>query len=180
MQNSENEQIMKNNNDFTNGTAPFGILLKTFGILIIVLILLICMISFLPGMFGWKTANIISGSMQPEIPVGSLVLVAPCSSEELDAGDIIMYRSGGSDITHRVVSNDVQERTLITKGDANEREDLSPVFYDQVEGVIRLHLPAIGNLLQFIGNTTGKIYTLGILVLGVVLVFLGGTFRRRD
>ena len=158
--------------------SPFGAFLKTLGTIIIILILLICLVAFVPPLVGVRTANIVSGSMTPAIPVGSLVAATPGTCEELEQGDIIMFELDGTTVTHRVVSNDVEAREVVTKGDANDRPDMLPVSYIQIEGIVRIHVPLLGSALQFISDLTGKLCAIGVLVLGVVLVFVGGRLRR--
>ena len=45
---------------------------------------------------------IVSGSMEPELPVGSLCFI-DCQQKESETGDIISYKAGDSVITHRVI-----------------------------------------------------------------------------
>lgn len=64
-----------------------------------------------------------SGSMEPEYKVGSLVFAKKAEPENIRPGDCITYTFGSSTVTHRVVAVDYEQRTCITKGDANEKED---------------------------------------------------------
>jgi len=159
--------------------TPFGVLLKTIGIVIIIAILLLSLAAFVPPLFHYQTANIISGSMAPEIPVDSYVLASEGNYEELQPGQIIMFDLNGTTVTHRVVSNDPAERSVVTKGDANEREDMHPVSYSQITGIVRFHMPLLGKVLHFISGLTGKLCALGVLVVGALLVFAGSHMRRR-
>ena len=124
--------------------TPFGVLLKTIGIVIIIAILLLSLAAFVPPLFHYQTADL-----------------------------------NGTTVTHRVVSNDPAERSVVTKGDANEREDMHPVSYSQITGIVRFHLPLLGKVLQFISGLTGKLCALGVLVVGALLVFVGSHMRRR-
>ena len=170
------------NENKTSGSAritPLGALFKVIGIIIIVLTMLICLVPLLLPVFGVQTANIVSGSMTPAIPVGSLVAVTPGTYEELEQGEIIMYELNGTTVTHRVVSNDVSAREVVTKGDANDRADMLPVSYDQIEGIVRFHVPVLGSVLQFISKLYGKLVALGVLAIGVIMVYAGDHMRRR-
>ena len=162
-----------------SGITPFGVLLKTVGIVIIIAILLWCLTAFVPPLFGFQTATIVSGSMEPEIPVDSYVLASKGSYEELQPGQIIMFDLDGTTVTHRVVSNDPSERSVVTKGDANEREDMHPVSYSQITGIVRFHMPLLGNVLHFMSGLPGKLCALGVLVIGALLAFTGSHMRRR-
>lgn len=150
-----------------------NIFFKTIGIILIAATVIVCLLAFFPGLFGCYTANVVSGSMEPEIPVGSLIIAAPDDYEKLQKGDIVVYSSALSEVTHRVVSNDTIVREVITKGDANAQEDMNPVPYYQIIGKVRFHIPLAGNILQFLSTLWGKLCALGIVALGLVLIIVG-------
>ena len=52
---------------------------------------------------GYKFMIVSSGSMEPTLPVGSLVIVTPCEYEDLKLGDIVTMDAGGVHLTHRIV-----------------------------------------------------------------------------
>lgn len=67
--------------------------------------LAISLIIILVGMLlaGYKFMIVTSGSMEPVLPVGSLVIVTPCDYDELELGDIVTMDAGGIYLTHRIV-----------------------------------------------------------------------------
>lgn len=71
-------------------------LFKGFAISLI-LTLLIMLVS------GYKFMIVSSGSMEPKLPVGSLVIVTPCEYEDLELHDIVTMDAGGINLTHRIV-----------------------------------------------------------------------------
>lgn len=73
-----------------------GATLKAIG-LALVAVMIIMLIA------GYKFMIVSSGSMEPTLPVGSLVIVTPCEKEELQLGDIVTMNAGGINLTHRVV-----------------------------------------------------------------------------
>ena len=81
----------------------------------------------------YPMASITSGSMWPALKEGDLVLIKGVDRDELNVGDIIVYRNkeNGTFTIHRV--KELHENDLITKGDANFNED-SPVAYEDVIG----------------------------------------------
>lgn len=91
---------------------------------------------------------VMSGSMEPAIHTGSLVLVdQKISAHEIQAGDIIGYRRlDDSLILHRVV--EIQNGEFITKGDNNDAKDLSPVKPEQYIGKCRVALPYMGYMVN--------------------------------
>ena len=52
---------------------------------------------------GYKFMIVSSGSMEPKLPVGSLVIVTPCDYEDLELNDIVTMDAGGINLTHRIV-----------------------------------------------------------------------------
>ena len=110
---------------------------KIFGTVCLVAVILVCLPLTLPRVFGYEIYTVISGSMEPAIPVGSLVYVQPGAPEDAGTDDVIAFYSSmdtGAIITHRVIKNDIVTGQIHTKGDANEKEDLYPVGYDYYIG----------------------------------------------
>ncbi len=179
---------MEQENKKQEKTTPFGVILKIIGVLVIVLTIIVCLMAVVPRMVGYETANVVSGSMEPAIPVGSLVMAKAENNELHEAEYVIMFVHGsgvtdntGSDyISHRVVSNDVIAREVITKGDANEKEDLAPIPYYQIVGKVQIHIPFVGNLLQQLNTMTGKIYAIVLVVIGLVLIIVGSKLKRKS
>lgn len=105
----------------------------------------------IPG-FPLDARAVLTGSMAPAIPTGSVVFVYP--SERYVEGDIITFKRIESSleipITHRVV--EVKEEDgqtyYVTKGDANERADANLVRRDEVSGKVIAHVPFLGRLLD--------------------------------
>ncbi|MDR2686513.1 MAG: signal peptidase I, partial [Oscillospiraceae bacterium] len=76
---------------------------------------------FLPMTFGAKMLSVQSGSMEPEIPVGSLVLVVPTKFEKIEVGNDVTYKLNpgevpGTNVTHRVMDIDRENSALVTQG----------------------------------------------------------------
>lgn len=135
----------------------------------------------LPGIFGYQMYNVITGSMEPSIPVGGLIYVHVTEPEEIKEKDVIAFYSSvedGSIITHRVVANNVVSRTFNTKGDANDGEDPTPVDYDNFIGKVELTLPHMGKVLTVMSSLYGKIAGVCIILAGAVLSIIGT--RRKD
>lgn len=99
-----------------------------------------------PSALGFHTYAVISRSMAPALPVGSMVYVKKKDFDDIRAGDIITFRFGEGNlpVTHRVVEKNGEEKTFQTRGDANERPDGRAVQYAQVDGVVRFAVPWLG------------------------------------
>lgn len=140
-------------------------------ILLIVLILLAVVIAG-PLLVGYKEMAVLSGSMEPGIPVGSVVYVkTSIDPQTLSNGDIVTYSSGDIYVTHRVQSIDKNAGTLVTKGDANEVAD-GDISFSQVYGKAVFHLPYLGYISMWIHKPAGIMAVTGLVVLVIVLNFL--------
>ena len=168
----------------SKGGKFFPALVKTTGLLILLVLILSSFSLVLPRLFGCEAYTVVSGSMAPEIPVGSVVYVRSAAPETVRAGTVIAFSSGGSTVVHRVVENQSEERSFITKGDANEIVDFNAVPYEQLLGVVSLHLPVIGELLLLYASRTSKLFLIGVAFCGLLLTVLGDQLgaaeRRRE
>lgn len=82
------------------------------------------------SVFGCSVFRVITDSMEPEIPVGALIISKETSIEKIEVGDVICFRSlesymNNSVVTHRVVGITEKngEIALRTRGDSNNSED---------------------------------------------------------
>ena len=105
-----------------------------------------------PRLGGATPYTVLTGSMAPVYPPGSLVVVRPVESTEVRIGDVVTYqlRSGEPAVaTHRVVGvgwSADGERLLTTQGDANPVPDAEPVRGVQLRGEVWYSLPWVGHL----------------------------------
>lgn len=126
----------------------------------------------LPTVFGWGNAVVLSGSMEPELPVGSLLLIH--REESYKVGEIVTYEDeSGSLVTHRLAS--LENGEAVTKGDANNTED-APFPVSQIYGKVRAVLPGVGGTILWLKTPPG-ICT--VLLIGAVLLFVPGTIIRK-
>lgn len=159
--------------------SPLGWVLTGAGMVVIAVTLVLALLLAAPGLLGWQQLTVLTGSMEPEIPVGSMVYVQPVEPETLAEGDVVTFtQADGDTVTHRVVRNRTVEGTLVTKGDANAEEDVEPVPYDRVVGKVGLALPGAGDVFGYLSSDVGKIYMLAFGACGVMLVILGGRMRK--
>lgn len=127
-----------------------------------------------PRFMGYEIYNVITGSMEPEIPVGSVAYVQPTDPVELTEGDIVAFTSNGSVVMHRVMSNHMVEGYLVTKGDANEQEDLEELPYVNVRGRVVKHYPMLGQVMMIYSSSVGKVLLLCLAACGAILNILAG------
>lgn len=158
-------------------------ILGAAGMILIILVILLCSLLILPKLFGSHMYHVLSGSMEPELPVGSLICVREGKPEEVKEGDIIAFYSsleGEGIITHRVVKNNVVSGNFRTRGDANEKEDPLPVSYDNYIGRMVLTVPYMGKLFTVMTSTYGKAAAVFAVLLGALmnLAASSGTGKR--
>jgi signal peptidase len=110
-------------------------------------IISVVIIWFAVGLFPVYPSVIVTGSMEPMIKPGDIVLVQKIKGEEAQVGDVIQYYDIENEvyITHRVIAfKEEGKRTLVTKGDNNSSADAQPVSLEQVKGRVIKVLPKIG------------------------------------
>lgn len=142
-------------------------------------------LAVVPAVSGAHTLTVLSGSMSPSIPVGSMVVVRQVDPRSVAVGDVVTYAttdpvSGvGELVTHRVAAIDKTqpEPVFITKGDANRIADDRPFDASQLRGRVWYHLPWVGSLRDAVFTRTGAMYTAAAALLVVGLGLLRGIGR---
>ena len=161
---------------------PGGRILGAIGIILMVLTIAACLSLVIPKIAGYDTYIVVSGSMEPNIPVGSIVFSKEIDPADLQKGDVIVFidpARGTTPITHRVVSNDTAEGTIVTKGDANEREDANPAAYDNIVGKVCFHVPRMGFVAAMLTSTLGKIVACLLLIEAWLLIEISRRMKKR-
>lgn len=149
-----------------------AVVCRILGTLILLAVLAVCLPLSVPKLLGYQVYDVVSGSMDPAIPVHSVVLVQPAAPEELQPGEIVAYRSGSSVVIHRLVENHIVEGELVTKGDANAEPDPLKVEYAGVLGTVTAHIPFIGIYAGALNTLPGKLYAFGFIVAAAMLYLL--------
>lgn len=116
----------------------------------------------------YRTLTVVTGSMEPTLPVGSLLLFTPVDASAVSVGDVITFHPPNSAdlVTHRVVSVDRHDGTtaISTKGDANDGADPWQVDLASDEvWKVRAHVPALGLPFVWLRST-------GVLRLAATLI----------
>ena len=120
-----------------------------------------------PMPFGVGAAVVLSGSMEPELSVGDLVIVA--ASNDYKVKDVIVFQEGRAGITHRIVSISGDE--FVTRGDANNTED-SPISRAQIKGKVVLAIPFVGYAVDALKTPIGSLVILGLAIFLLEYSFL--------
>ena len=126
---------------------------------------------------GFSVLRVLTGSMKPEIPEDSMLLVQKADAASLQVGDVISFFSpdpslNGALNTHRIVDIAEADGSLqfTTKGDANLIEDQYPVDESRVVGKVIFVSTRLGKLLRLISNPL--VFGLAVLV-PLVLILVG-------
>lgn len=141
-----------------------------------------------PRLGGATPYTVLTGSMTPAYPPGTLVVTRPVEPDELTTGDVVTYQLRSGDptvVTHRVVAigrNTVSgEVVLTTQGDANTAPDAEPVRAVQVRGELWYAVPLLGRagaVLTYDGRRLVVYGVAGALVLYAASMF-GAALRDR-
>ncbi len=124
-----------------------------------------------PKIFGYSIMRIVSGSMEPELPIGTYILVKECDPKEIQPNkDVICFYSEDPSIygfpnTHRVIEKIQAEDgsiKFITQGDANVIQDAFPVSSERVVGVYVRKLSLLSDFAKVLEGS-------GVIVLLILL-----------
>ena len=145
------------------------------GLIATVAILLI--ISVLPITGNFKVLTVLSGSMEPVIKTGSVVIVKPVDNYKIE--DIITFTNSkkpGESITHRIYDMKVNEGRIsyITKGDANNAPDQREVSEREVVGKVLFSIPYLGYAVDFAQKPLGFAF----IILIPAVIIIGDEIRK--
>lgn len=140
-----------------------------------------------PRVVGATPYTILTGSMRPSLPPGTLVVVKPQPADELQAGDVITYQleSGKPTVvTHRIMKTHTNlrgERFFTTQGDANNVADTKRVMPEQIRGKLLYAVPKLGFINNIISGSQRQVATYGVVTLlfGYAAFMIVGAFRDR-
>lgn len=128
-----------------------------------------------PMPFGYGASVVLSGSMEPTISVGDLILIR--EEEQYFPEDIVVYQVGKLSVVHRVVS--IGPEVVITRGDANNGND-EPFPVELIKGEVFAVVPKIGYIVWALKSPAGTIVTLAAAILLVEMSFRGEKKKKDD
>jgi len=136
-----------------------------------------------PKLFGVQLRAVLTGSMVPAYPVGSLLAVKSRPFEDIKVGDDITFMRDRHQpvITHRVISKNPGDRSFVTQGVANNTPD-APVGYQNVLGKVLFGVPVLGYPFLWMDSTANKIiaFTIIVAIWIIVLLLEKMTVQRRS
>lgn len=145
----------------------------------------------IPRVAGAIPLTVLTSSMEPKLPPGTLIVVRPVAIDDIRVGDVVTYQihSGVPGvISHRVIAIALAAdggRTFILKGDNNSVPDVTPVIPEQVQGKLWYSVPYVGFANTALsGNTRAWVVPVGgvLLLLYAAITFTRGIIaaRRKD
>lgn len=158
-----------------------GCIRKAITFLIVTVIIYCCVYSLiakavknetLPMPLGFGVGVVLTGSMEPTLSPNDVIIVTKAG--EYKVGDVVVYQTSGTPVTHRLIEIDTEHGTALTQGDANNAAD-EPITVSRIKGRVWFAIPFIGAIMQFAKTIPGIVM---ILVVIFVLLFL--TVRSKD
>jgi signal peptidase len=121
----------------------------------------------LPNVIGWHSFTVLSGSMEPAIRTGDVVVVRPISPAEVRVGDVLTFRDPANHarlITHRLSSFRARSGRfeMVTRGDANNTAERWSVSASGRLGRVAYRVPYAGYVLARLGGRSGRILLLAL------------------
>jgi len=146
-----------------------------FGFIFLIALLLI--VSILPISGNIKVLTVVSGSMEPSIKTGSVVLVKPVSDYKI--GDVITFEQISrtkAPITHRIYDIKItgSQPVYITKGDANNAPDEKERKKSEIIGKVIFDIPYLGYAVNFAKKPIG----FALIIIIPALVIIGDEIKK--
>lgn len=136
---------------------------------------------------GLTPYAVLSGSMEPLYPVGSLIYVAEVDPATVEPGESITFRrDSGQVATHQAYEVDLAAREIRTQGIANVNtdgtimHDAEPVSFSQVIGVPVACIPLLGYVNAFVTTPPGSYIVIAGAIVLIALSLLLGSGSRGD
>ena len=138
-----------------------------------------------PRLLGANLLVVLSQSMEPAIPMGSIVVSQPnTAADEIEVGEVITFNALGPNgdqalITHRVVEvlGSGSGVRFSTQGDAVEDPDMTLVSSSNLVGRVWFSLPLVGYMVAFIRTPVGYLVLIGLPALLLIVSEWRVTFR---
>ena len=143
--------------------ATLNKMLKIISTILVILMIVVAVLMVGVRLFGLQVYTVLSGSMEPELPVGAIVYVREVDPGTLELRDVITFRlSEETTVTHRIIDiihdeNNPQHVRYRTKGDSNDVEDGTLLEPEDIIGKVIFKIPYMGYLAMFLGTKQGKL-----------------------
>lgn len=116
----------------------------------------------MPMPFGYGTALVLSGSMEPELSIDDLIFVK--EQDHYEVGDVVVFQDGSILVVHRIL--EINGETVITKGDANNADD-GEMEISRIKGKV---IGSVGNAGAVVRILKSPLVSIGLLAGAVFLL----------
>ena len=120
-----------------------------------------------PTLFGYGSSTVLTGSMDPKIKPGDLVITH--QEETYSIGDIITFEQDGALVTHRIIN--INNDYYYTQGDANDSPDSQVLTYEDIKGKVVFTIKGLGHISLFLKSREGFIFVLAIFAIVMELSY---------
>ncbi len=164
------------------GKTALSVAWNVISTALVVIVVMLAILLVGVRIFGLQPFCILSGSMEPNYPVGALVYVKKVDPSEIKVDDPITFvLNEDLDVaTHRVVRIDPENEHFYTKGDANESEDGDPVHFKNLIGKPVFTIPYLGYVSNYISTPPGMYVGIAGALILLILSFVPDIIKKVD
>ena len=158
------------------------------GVLLLLVVGLGLALVVIPKATGATPLTVLTSSMEPGLPPGTLVIVRPVAADALRIGDVVTYQMVSGDatvVTHRIlslISSSDGSRSFIVQGDNNSAPDDDPVLAEQIQGRLWYAVPYVGYVNNLV-NGANRAWIIPVLTAALFgyagFMVAGGVLDRR-
>ena len=137
--------------------SPVAVICSALGTAMLIILVVICIPLTVPRMMGYEIYSVISGSMEPALPVGSLVYIGKEDPKNIQKDEVIAFygaKDSNAIITH-------------------------PIPYGNFIGKVEFSFPLLGYAAQMITSIEGKIIAGAVILVALVLQILASVIEKR-
>ncbi len=164
----------------TKKKKTFNRIMSAVTTVVLVLLIVLLLFMFIArasgnsfSLFGFNFFRVQSGSMEPTLQIGDVIMVQKTSAKDIHKGDIVSYKADegemdGNIVTHRVITEPRSQGDgyiLLTQGDANDLPD-PEITSDQLIGKYVTTLWLMGKLYSFFLTPVGLV-TMIVVIIGL-------------
>ncbi len=116
--------------------------------------------------------TVLTGSMEPILQPGDVIVAKPINPKEVKVNDVISYRNNQNTlVTHRIIELVEKDGEVFfqTKGDANNVKDEGLIAPEQLVGSLFFHIPKAGYIANFLKSPFGLILIVSVPLLSLTI-----------
>lgn len=113
----------------------------------------------MPMPFGYGAAVVLSGSMEPTLSTGDLIVVK--EQPEYAINDVVVFQDNSGLVVHRIIA--INGEYVVTQGDANNVAD-TPVSIESLKGVMVAAIPYMGTFANILKTPVGTVALIALAI----------------